>query len=279
MKIEINKQDFDDAILVATSSNPEVFNLVRPHFSTTYNRIKRFCLGDIGAEFFDENEDFQPLLKRWVCLETFITVVRHLDLVLTPTGFGVVSNGEVSPASTVRVENLIEQVKQAKLAAEEEVVFVLVENTEGWGLTMQAKLCIPCLVWGYNDYMQEASLTKLNSADWDTARQNMRLADEIMRRRFSNEQMDALLDKYRRGVSWTEPEQKAVCLIRKYLVDYSNPSCFKPNDMKQTLDRIQMVLDGDAETFALYQSSSEYESNHFKPYENKKSAPAFLFNA
>ena len=64
MKIEINKQDFDDAILVATSSNPEVFNLVRPHFSTTYNRIKRFCLGDIGAEFFDENEDFQPLLKR-----------------------------------------------------------------------------------------------------------------------------------------------------------------------------------------------------------------------
>ena len=61
MKIEINKQDFDDAILVATSSNPEVFNLVRPHFSTTYNRIKRFCLGDIGAEFFDENEDFQHL--------------------------------------------------------------------------------------------------------------------------------------------------------------------------------------------------------------------------
>ena len=165
MKIEINKQDFDDAILVATSSNPEVFNLVRPHFSTTYNRIKRFCLGDIGAEFFDENEDFQPLLKRWVCLETFITVVRHLDLVLTPTGFGVVSNGEVSPASTVRVENLIEQVKQAKLAAEEEVVFVLVENTEGWGLTMQAKLCIPCLVWGYNDYMQslthQAQLSRL----------------------------------------------------------------------------------------------------------------------
>ena len=36
MKITINKQDFDDAILVATSSNPEVFNLVRPHFSNTY---------------------------------------------------------------------------------------------------------------------------------------------------------------------------------------------------------------------------------------------------
>ena len=279
MKMEINKQDFDDAILVATSSNPEVFNLVRPHFSTTYNRIKRFCLGDIGAEFFDENEDFQPLLKRWVCLETFITVVRHLDLVLTPTGFGVVSNGEVSPASTVRVENLIEQVKQAKLAAEEEVVFVLVENTEGWGLTMQSKLCIPCLVWGYNDYMQEASLTNLNSADWDTARKNIRLADDILRRLFSNEQMDALLDKCRRGVSWTEPEQKAVCLMKKYLVDYSNPNCFKPNDMKQSLDRIQMVLDGDAETFALYQQSAEYESNHFKPYENKKSAPAFIFNS
>ena len=64
MKIIITKQDFDDAILVATSSNPEVFNLVKPHFSTTYNRIKRNYLGDIGANFFDENEDFQPMFKK-----------------------------------------------------------------------------------------------------------------------------------------------------------------------------------------------------------------------
>ena len=190
MKIIITKQDFDDAILVATSSNPEVFNLVKPHFSTTYNRIKRFCLADIGAKFFDENEDFQPILKKLVCLETFLTVVRHLDIVLTPAGFGVVSNGEVSPASTVRVENLIEQVKQAKFAAEEDVVSILMENAEGWGQAMQAKLCIPTLVWGYSDYMFEANLSKLSSQEWDTARKNMRLADDILRRRFSNEQME-----------------------------------------------------------------------------------------
>ena len=279
MKIEITKQDFDDAILVATSSNPEVFNLVKPHFSTTYNRIKRFCLADIGAKFFDENEDFQPILKKLVCLETFLTVVRHLDIVLTPAGFGVVSNGEVSPASTVRVEILIEQVKQAKFAAEEDVVSILMDNAEGWGQTMLAKLCIPTLVWGYSDYMFEANLSKLSSQEWDTARKNMRLADDILRRRFSNEQMDALLDKYRRGESWTEQEQKAVCLMKQYLVLYGNPSSFRPNDMKQTLDRIQLILDGDAETFTLYQNSSEYESNHFRPYENRKSAPAFLFNA
>lgn len=279
MKITITKQDFDDAILVATSSNPEVFNLVRPHFSATYNRIKRNYLGDIGANFFDKFDGFQPYLKKMVCLETFISVVRHLDIVLTPAGFGVVSNGEVSPASTVRVENLIEQVKQAKLAAEEDMVSILMDNAEGWGQTMQSKLCIPTLVWGYSDYMFEANLSKLSSQEWDTARKNMRLADDILRRRFSNEQMDALLDKYRRGESWTEQEQKAVCLMRQYLVLYGNPSSFRPDDMKQTLDRIQLILDGDAETFSLYQNSSEYESNHFKPYENKKSAPAFLFNA
>ena len=248
-------------------------------FSDTYNRIKRNYLGDIGADFFDKFDGFQPYLKKMVCLETFISVVRHLDIVLTPAGFGVVSNGEVSPASTVRVENLIEQVKQAKFAAEEDMVSVLMDNADGWGQTMQAKLCIPTLVWGYSDYMFEANLSKLSSQEWDNVRKNMRLADEILRRRFSNEQMDALLDKYRRGESWTEQEQKALCLMKQYLVLYGNPSSFRPDDMKQTLDRIQLILDGDAETFSLYQNSSEYESNHFKPYENKKSAPAFLFNA
>lgn len=72
MKITINKQDFDDAILVATSSNPEVFNLVKPHFSDTYNRIKRNYLGDIGANFFDKFDGFQPMLKKW-------SVLRHLS--------------------------------------------------------------------------------------------------------------------------------------------------------------------------------------------------------
>lgn len=279
MKIEITKQDFDDAVLVATSSNPEIFNLVRPHFSTTYNRIKRLCLDDIGAKFFDENDEFQPILKRLVCLDTFITVVRHLDLVLTPAGFGVVSNGEVSPASTARVENLIEQVMLAKLTAEEDVITTLIDNAEGWGQTMQSKSCIPALVWGYSDYMFAANLSQLSSQTWDYARKNIRLADEILRRRFSDEQMDALLDKCRRGETWSEQEQKVVCLMREYLILYSNTSCCKPNDMKQKLNKIQLILDDDAETFKPYHQSAEYESNHFKSYENKKSAPAFLFNA
>ena len=151
MKMEISKQDFEDAILVATSSHSEVFDSVKPHFLETYNLIKRSYLSDIGAKFFDETESFQPFLKRWVCLATFANVVRHLDLVLTPTGFGVVSNGEVTPASSARVENLIEQVSQAILAVVEECVCALAVNASGWGKTMQAKRCIPTLLWGYRN--------------------------------------------------------------------------------------------------------------------------------
>ena len=279
MKMEISKQDFEDAILVATSSHSEVFDSVKPHFLETYNLIKRSYLGDIGAKFFDETEAFQPYLKRWVCLATFVNVVRHLDLVLTPTGFGVVSNGEVSPASSARVENLVEQVTQAVLVAVEDAVCALIENAPGWGRTMQARRCVPTLLWGYRDYMQEASLSKLTSADWQVAQNNIRLADDVLRRIISNEQMDALLAKCRTGGPWTEQEQEAVCLIRTYLALNSNVPTFKPNDMKHTLDRLRLLLDGDAETFAPYHASSEYKRNHFKPYENRKSAPAYIFNS
>lgn len=279
MKMEISKQDFEDAILVATSSHSEVFDSVKPHFLETYNLIKRSYLSDIGAKFFDETESFQPFLKRWVCLATFANVVRHLDLVLTPTGFGVVSNGEVTPASSARVENLIEQVSQAILAVVEECVCALAVNASGWGKTMQAKRCIPTLLWGYQDYKLEASLSKLSSQDWHVAQNNIRLADDVLRRIISNEQMDAFLDKCRTGEPWTEQEQKAVCLIRTYLALDSDTTSFKPNDMKHTLDRLRLLLDGDAEAFAPYHASSEYKCNHYKPYENRKSAPAYIFNS
>lgn len=44
--------------------------------------------------------------QRWVCLRGAEMAVPHLDLVATPTGFGVVSNQNVAPASANRVSEL-----------------------------------------------------------------------------------------------------------------------------------------------------------------------------
>lgn len=277
MKMEISKDEFEQAILVATSSHSEVYDSVKPHFIGAYDKIKSFFIGGDGIKHLDETEDFQPLLKRWVCLEAFLSVVRHLDLVLTPTGFGVVSNGEVSPASASRVESLVEQVRQAWQCAKEQAVLTLLGSLHGWGCSSFGERCVPTLLCGYQDYKVEARLEQLTTSDWQLAQTHIQTADEILRRRISNEQMDALLSHLRSGKPWTEPMQKAVNLMRSYMVRYSDTAYFTPNEMKSLLDRLQTLMDADADTFAPYHASSEYRRNHFKPYENKKSNPAYIF--
>ena len=41
MKIQISKDDFEQSILVATSSHSEVFESVRPHFYEAYKNIQK----------------------------------------------------------------------------------------------------------------------------------------------------------------------------------------------------------------------------------------------
>ena len=91
-KIEISKEQFEDCILVATSSHSEVYDSVKKHFDGAYNAIKMNFLGEIGEKALDTNEDLKQSVVNAVCLGAFLEVVRHLDLVLTPTGFGIVSN-------------------------------------------------------------------------------------------------------------------------------------------------------------------------------------------
>lgn len=139
MKIQISKDDFEQSILAATSSHSEVFESVEPHFKESYLRLCQQILGEVGEAAletseasFELSEELREAVIKTVCLDAFLSVVRHLDLVLTPTGFGVVTNNEVSPASSSRVEALIEQCRVAFISSQQTVLALLC-NVPGWG--------------------------------------------------------------------------------------------------------------------------------------------------
>ena len=54
-----------------------------------------------------ESAIFKPTLAKLIATEAFMQAIPNLDLVLTPNGFGIVSNSNVAPASKDRVERLI----------------------------------------------------------------------------------------------------------------------------------------------------------------------------
>ena len=78
-----------------------------------------------------------PLEKAIVC-EAYKNAIPSLDLVLTPNGFGIVSNQNVAPASKERVERLLASLEQERDRNIEQLLLRL-PTIEGWEQSEQGK--------------------------------------------------------------------------------------------------------------------------------------------
>ena len=79
-----------------------LFDKLRPQLEITEQWLLDSIVGDITT-----NEDEQKMMATIIACEAFRRSVPSLDLILTPNGFGVVSNNNIAPASKERVERLI----------------------------------------------------------------------------------------------------------------------------------------------------------------------------
>lgn len=60
------------------------------------------------------DEEQQNIVKRLVAYQAFLSAIPSLDLVLTPNGFGIVSNSNIAPASKERVEKLMASLERQR---------------------------------------------------------------------------------------------------------------------------------------------------------------------
>lgn len=274
MKIQITKEDFERSILVATSSHTEVFESVEPHFEEVYERLQQQFLGQAGEAALETSERLCAATLKAVCLGAFLEVVRHLDLVLTPTGFGVVSNGEVSPASSSRVEALIEQCRVAYVKAEGEMLTWLA-LTKGWGESEQAQQAITLLVYSYEQYAFQ-SHQQLTSQQWRDKYAALYEADATLRKLVSDEQMDDFLQMERGAKSRVGVAATVILKLRRLLILLAdNLMTAYANERARLLGFMDQYID----EFPIYANSSAYKANHFKDFKNEKDRPAYVFNA
>lgn len=274
MKMEITKEDFENAILVATSSQSEVFDSVEPHFVEVYERLQQQFLGYAGEAALESNERLTSAVIRAVCLGAFLEVVRHLDLVLTPTGFGVVANSEVSPASAARVEALVEQCRVAYFKAEGDMITWLA-TVEEWGSSLQAKCCLTLLVYSIGQYNFQTK-QELSSKQWKDKLAALYEADGVMRRVISDEQMDDLLEMERGAKDKDDTAVELIFKVRRCMIFLAEGQL---TAYSTEHGRLLRYLDANIDKFKLYADSSAYKANHFKEYQNGKEKPAFIFNS
>ena len=272
---EITKEVFEREIPAAkmpernTSVYERMKGMIQQAYDTAINRI----VSPEHEGLLEANDSLKKLFVRRICLDAFIRTCRSLDLVLTATGFGIVSTDSTAPASRARVDALIEELTVEKLNATGRMVTMLT-SMPGWGETEQAKNVINTLFYSPDHLMMFTSLP-LTSQSWIMATGRAAQADTLLRKEISEEYMDELLQKTRTA-TLANADHIIVQKCRLFIADYisqGDQSC--PN--KVILQQIMEQLETYPGSYPTYRQSRIYQKRHADRYENQKQDPTFFF--
>lgn len=112
---------------------PPFFDKVLPWLETAERWLFQQFIGDTfepSLLAMGENEPVRLTATCVVAHEAMLRAVPSLDLVLTPNGFGIVSNQNVAPASRERVSRLIASLEASRDNAIEQLITYLFRETE-----------------------------------------------------------------------------------------------------------------------------------------------------
>ena len=278
MEITITKNDFEQALPVGAAANDSVYESVEPAIARQLSFSNDALLGVAGMQRMEELGEGSTLVnwyKQLVCLSAFLSVLRQLDLVLTPTGFGVVSNDNLAPASKQRVDAL-----EGELRTQYHKTLAMTLNllrSENWGATEQARHFIGHLYDEYTFFFE--THPNASATDWDGYQQTIEEAEETLRTRMGDRQMDDILDAFRRGdPNRLEPYRDLISLIVMFTDTWATKG--GATLRAPVSHRLMRILDSDdnKEYFKLYRESSNYQANHHEAFKNTKDSAGYVFN-
>ena len=120
MEITIKREDFERAVPAFRSPTPEVWNKVQRYVEGCTANWQALITTDATLP-----DHVAASLVTAICLRAAYDAVPQMDLVLTPTGFGIVSNQNTAPASRERVDALRLQLRRDACQLEDGVLLYL----------------------------------------------------------------------------------------------------------------------------------------------------------
>lgn len=254
--------------------NSSVYNRLQQQFVAAYGMMIRTLVSPQCEAALDSSERLKNLAVPLVCIDAFVRTCRSLDLVLTATGFGIVSTDSTVPASKSRVDALIEELSLQELDLIDEMIQELMK-VEGWGLTAQAQMRIPTLF--YRPAQMGLTTLKMTTDNWHRAVGLASTASAVLRNEISDEYMDELLLKMRTaslGNADIIIVQKCVAFMADFISLY-DINGGRPNDMM--LRQVVHQLESYRDSYPTYTNSELYARRHAERYQNKKEDPTFFF--
>lgn len=282
MVLEITKTDFERAVPSAREPSGSIFAVMEDAIYQEVANIESQVLGDIGAQAVEAaavpgasasgDAVLVQTVKRLACVRAFMNEMRSLDLVLTPTGFGVVSTNDTAPASKQRVDALDGQLRRQ----ERLLLGTLLDrlfHVPGWNQQPQRQWAVQTLFFSIQQLETWAGINHPKPEDWDSAVPTILAADAYLRKHLGNAYMDELLAQV---TSYSLTNDNGV--IALLCIQYIGASVAQNHALREeTYMRIINRLEADLSLYPTYADGEGYRLNHYKPYENHAEDSAFHF--
>lgn len=278
MKISFN--DFVRCCPAAMAPDDAIFNSISRYIEYSTNFLRDVITADVFASIDVEDDAVrnleEPLPKLrslavdFICASAFGLAIPHLDLVLTSTGFGVVSNTNVAPASVERVRALRDALRRNQDMALDEILD-LVRPMADWSKSSFQWMMTRSLFWRASQ-LSVFGIVNPTRDDLGTKLPDILGAGLALSRAFSSLQYMVLIDKECRAAA-SAVQEEVINLCRTASVAWATSEIA----FNAVRDRILMVMEQHPEEFPEYHASVEFKANHFRPYENKKDDPCFFF--
>lgn len=274
MEIIIERTDFERAVPAFRSPTPEV-----------WNKVQRYVQGCTAAwQAIITTDATLPghvaaTLATAICMRAAYDAVPQMDLVLTPTGFGIVSNQNTAPASRERVDALRLQLRRDACQLEDGVLSYLAAHN----LMTMRRSRADSLLW-------TPTLCTLYGIRTPDGREVLREEFEAM--------ATALHAASARVADAISPELYAALVKRQYAADADLTPDTTPAAYAEALTMARRLMaahvmhgpgiadhtrhiinfiEAHADQLDEYRLSPTYQARHAKLYENKQADPSFFF--
>ena len=277
MKLEITKSDFERAVPAAREPKGRIFDVMQDAVSMRLDIIGRELLGDPGTAAVEEGtgstaDSLRLAVRHLACVGAFLNEMRGLDLVLTATGFGVVSTQDTAPASKMRVDSLEGELRRKERLLVSQLVGTLF-GVSGWSKTEQRRQNVGTLFWSFTYLQQYAAISNPMPSDWDGNVPAMLAADHHLRKHIGWSYMEELLSALTSN-SLSAPDRVVVTACQRITGAWIARNRAL---VEELLMRLVNTMEADLSQYPSYADSEAFRLNHFKPYENHAEDSAFHF--
>lgn len=271
----MTRQEFEYYIPSAVMPNDELFDRIADCLEQGEREAQRLLGSDLYASVTaadNTDDELHDYYMRLVCLWAYRAAIAHIDLVLTPTGFGVVNNQNVAPASMERVNRLRSTVTNAI----DDTIDNIIDYCRGnalWKDTDIAKFIFQSVVWNAHRQLFYMGVPDGHRSKLEELRPKIATAEEKIKHCVSPQFFAEICDAIRCATITTEQSK----VLHFMMLTISAEVTGDMGMARMHVKKLVQYLDENIRTFSTYANSTAYAANTFEPYQNKKDDTTYFF--